>query len=75
MPFFKNDGERSDPGESCPIKRLPIINEIFESFINDSLTNHLDITGLFSDIKYGLRVFFSFFLYTFFLRYETSQRG
>ena len=26
-----------------------------ESFINDSLTKHLDITGLFSDLQYGFR--------------------
>ena len=50
VPVFKNDGERSDPGKYHPISLLPIISKIFESFINDSLTKHLDTTGLFSDL-------------------------
>ena len=52
---FKNDGERSDPGKYCPISLL--ISKIFESFINDSLTKHLDITGLSSDFQYGFSAF------------------
>ena len=47
---FKNDGERSDPGKYRPISLLPIISNILESFINDRLNKHLDITGLFSDL-------------------------
>ena len=54
---FKNDRERSDPGKYCPISLLPIISKIFESFINDSLTKHLDITCLFSDLLYGFHTF------------------
>ena len=34
----------------CPTILLPIISKIFESFINDRLTKHLDFTGLFSDL-------------------------
>ena len=45
--YFKNDGERSDPGKYRSISRLPIINKIFESFINDSLTKYM----------YGFRAF------------------
>ena len=56
---FKNDGERSDPGEYRPISLFPIVSKIFESFINDSLIKHLDITGLFSDLQYGFRAFWS----------------
>ena len=36
---------------------MTFASKIFESFINDSLTKHLDITGLFSDLQYGLRAF------------------
>ena len=36
---------------------LAFISKIFESFINDSLTKHLDITGLFSDLQYGFCAF------------------
>ena len=57
MPVFKNDGEKSDLGKYRPISHLPIISKIFESFINDSLTKHLDITGLSSDLQYGLHAF------------------
>ena len=39
------------------ISLLPIISKIIESFINDSLTKHLDITGLFSDLQYGFHAF------------------
>ena len=54
---FKNVGKRSDPGKYRPISLLPIVSKIFESPINDSLTKHLDITGLFSDLQYGFRAF------------------
>ena len=47
--------ERSDPGKYRPISLLHIISKIFD--INDSLTKHLDITGLFSDLQYGFRAF------------------
>ena len=57
VPVFKNDGERSDPGKYHPISLLPIISKISESFINDSLTKHLDFTGLFSDFQYGFLMF------------------
>ena len=57
VPVFKNDGERSDPCKYRPISLLPIISKIFQSFINDSLTKHLDITGIFSDLQYGFRGF------------------
>ena len=57
VPVFKNDGERSDPGKYRPISLLPIISKIFESFINDSMTKHLDITRLFSDLQYGFCAF------------------
>ena len=46
MQVFKNVGEKSDPGKYRHIS-LPVISEIFESFINDSLTKYLDISGLF----------------------------
>ena len=57
MPVYKNDGGLSDPGKYHPIILVPIISKIFESFINDSLTKHLDITGLFSDLQYGFHAF------------------
>ena len=49
MPVFKKDGERSDLGKCHPISLLPILVR--------SLTKHLDITGHFSDLQYGLCTF------------------
>ena len=46
---------RSDLGKYRPISLLSIVSKIFESFINDGLTKHLDSTGLFSDLQYGFR--------------------
>ena len=57
MPVFKTDEERSDGGKYRPISLLPIISKIFESFINDSLTKHLNFTGLFSDLQHDSRAF------------------
>ena len=57
VPVFKNDGVRSNTGMYRPISILPIISKIFESLINDSLTKHLDITDLFSDLQYVFRAF------------------
>ena len=57
VPVFKYDGEISDPGKYRTISLLPIISKIFESFINDSLTKHLYITGLFSDLRYEFCAF------------------
>ena len=57
VPVFKNDGERPNLGTYHVISLVPIISKIFESFINDRLTKHLDITGLFSDLQYGLCAF------------------
>ena len=55
VPVFKNDGERSETSKYRPISLLSIISKIFESFINDSLTKYVDITGLFPDLQYGFR--------------------
>ena len=42
----KNDGKRSDPGNYRPISLLPIMSKIFESFVNDRISNYLEGTGL-----------------------------
>ena len=48
------DGERSRTGKYRPKRLLPILSK---SFIYESLTKHLDITVLFSDLQYGFRAF------------------
>ena len=35
----------------------PIISKIFESFINNRLTKHFDMTGFFYELQYGVRAF------------------
>ena len=47
VPAYKNNGERSDPGNYRPISLLPIVSKVFESLINDRLIKHLEDTGLF----------------------------
>ena len=49
----------SHPGKYHPMSLFPIISKTFEYFINDNLTKHLNITGLFSDLQYGFRAFWS----------------
>ena len=51
MPDSKNNGERSNPGKYHSKSLLPIISKIFESFINDNLTKHLNITAQFSNLQ------------------------
>ena len=57
VPAYKNDGERSDPGNYRPIRLLPIMSKIFESFVNDRISKYLEGTGIFSDLHYGFRAF------------------
>ena len=59
VPVFESNGERSDPSNYRSIRLLPIISKIFESFISDNLTKHLDITCVFSDLQRGFRAFLS----------------
>ena len=57
VPAYKNDGERSDPGNYRLISLLPIRSKIFESFVNNRISKHLEGTGLFSDLQHGIRAF------------------
>ena len=79
VPVFKNDGERSDPSKYRPIYKSSSYNcKIFESFINDSLTKHLDIIGHFSDLQYGfsgpLLTFWMFSVSVFTIRWMLVER-
>ena len=51
-PIFKK-GDKSDPGNYRPVSLTPIICRIFESFVRDSLYNHLIDTDLLSSKQFG----------------------
>ena len=57
VPAYKNQGERSDPGNYRPISLLPIVSKIFEFLINNGLIKHLKGTGLFCDLQYDFLAF------------------
>ena len=52
---YKNDDERSDPRNYRPLRLLSIISKVLETLINNKLINHLENSGLFSDLQYAFR--------------------
>ena len=55
VPVFKNVGERSTAKNYCPVSLLSVVSKVFEKFVNNSLVDHLEKCGLFSDFQYGFR--------------------
>ena len=55
VPVFKNVGERSTIKKNCPGSHLSVVSKVFEKLVNNSLVEHLQKCGLFSDFQYGFR--------------------
>ena len=55
IPAYKNDDERSDPRNYRSFGVLSIISKVLETLINNKLINHLENSGLFSDLQYAFR--------------------
>ena len=55
VPVFKNVGERSTAKNYCPISLLSVFSKVFEKLVNNGIFNHLEKSGLFSDLQYGFR--------------------
>ena len=55
VPVFKNVGERSAAKNYRPVSLLSVISKVFERFVNNTIVDHLEKCGLFSDFQYGFR--------------------
>ena len=55
VPVFKNVGERSTAKNYRPVSLLSVVSKVFEKLVNNSIVDHLEKCGLFSDFQYGFR--------------------
>ena len=55
VPVFKNVGEGSTAKVYCPVSLLFMVSSVFEKLVNNSIVDHLEKCGVFSDFQYGLR--------------------
>ena len=53
VPVFKNVGERSTAKNYCPVSLLSVISKVFEELVNNSIVDHLEKCGLFSDFQHS----------------------
>ena len=54
VPVFKNVGERFSTKNYHPVSLLSVISKILEKLVNNSIVDHLEKCGLFSDFQYVL---------------------
>ena len=52
FPVFKNVGEWSTAKNYQPISVLSVVSEVFEKLVNNTVVDHLEKCGLFSDFQY-----------------------
>ena len=55
IPVFINCSERSHPRTQRPRSILPVISEVFEFIMNESLVQHFESNNFFCDSQYGFR--------------------
>ena len=55
VPVFKNAGDRSNTKNYDPVSLLSVVSEVFEKLVNNTIVDHLEKCGLFSDFQYGFR--------------------
>ena len=55
VPVFKNVGERFTAKNYHPVNLLSVVSKVFEELVNNSIVDHLEKCGLFSDFQYGFR--------------------
>ena len=55
IPVFKNVGERSISKNYHPVSLLSVVSKVFEKVVNNTIVDHLEKYGLFSDFQYGFR--------------------
>ena len=54
VPVFKNVGERFSTKNYHPVSLLSVVSKILEKLVNNSIVDHLEKCGLFSDFQYVL---------------------
>ena len=55
VPVFKNLGERSTAKNYHPVSLLSVASKVFQKPVNNTIVDHLEKCGLFSDFQYGFR--------------------
>ena len=55
VPAFKNAGERSTAENYHCASLLSAVSKVFEKLINNTIVDHLEKYGCFSDFQYGFR--------------------
>ena len=55
IPVFKNVGERSTSKNYHPVSLLSVVSKVFEKVVNNTIVDHLEKCGLFSDFQYDFR--------------------
>ena len=55
VPVFKNVGERSAAKNHGPVSLLLVVSKVFEKLVNNKIVDHLERSGLLSDLQYGFR--------------------
>ena len=52
--FFKNVGE-SSTSKNYPVSPLSVASKVFEKLVNNRIVDHIEKSGLFSDLQYDFR--------------------
>ena len=55
VPVFKNVGERCTAESYYPVSLLSVVSKVFEKVIYNTIVDHLEKCGLFSDFQVGFR--------------------
>ena len=55
VPVFRNFGERSSAKNYRPVSLLSVVSKVFEKLVNNKIVDHLEKSGVFSDLQYGFR--------------------
>ena len=55
VPVFKNVGEKATGKNYYPVCFLSVVSKVFEKLVNNSIVDHLEKCGLFSDFQYCFR--------------------
>ena len=55
VPVFENVGERSTAKNYHPVSLLSVVSKVFGKFVNNSIVDHLEKCGIFSNFQYGFR--------------------